>query len=220
MDEPEQLDETAGALQGKCPKLIKKWPAKNKVDLEKLKGQWKMLYDDANKMADLECMSTKIVSYNDKNATQMHVLNAQLLLDKDLSDEENRYQEGKPMSVFYDDETVFTFNHPKHGNLAAIESTEDLKMSIAEMQAENMKKYGLEELTAEKMSNMTQEEIDVHNKRRTQMLNLNSQMSEQISKMDPYQRGISVLDVDYDDYLILYSCTDRTDSFNKDGMSK
>lgn len=41
-----------------------------------------------------------------------------------------------------------------------------------------------------------------------------------MSQIDPYARSIEILDVDYDDYLVLYSCNEESDEFDYNGISR
>lgn len=72
----DDFDETAGRLEGQCPKLIGTWERSGKkLDLKRLQGQWKLLYEDRQKTDGLDCMTTKIVPYSKDNSTIMHVMN-------------------------------------------------------------------------------------------------------------------------------------------------
>lgn len=120
-------DETAGRLPGLCPKLIGTWErGGKKLDLNKLYGQWKLIYEDREKTDGLDCMTTKIVPFSKDNSTIVHVLNGQIIVDHDIPEAANYFHEDYASPVFYDDETVFVFNHPKRDNLGAIMSVEDL----------------------------------------------------------------------------------------------
>lgn len=99
-----------------------------------------------------------------------------MFIDRDMPEEHNYFHPEEHNNIFYDDETVFTFNHPKRNNLAAIQKTEELNEDADAIMAEQFKKYKLEELTEEQMATMKQEDIDLHNKRRQQMMGLNEQI--------------------------------------------
>ena len=64
---------------------------------------------------------------------------------------------------------------------------------------------------------MTAEEIDTHEKRAKQMSDLNKQIKTQLESIDPYVRSIEVLDTDYEDFLVLYSCYHNSDAYNSKG---
>lgn len=93
----------------------------------------------------------------------------------------NYYHEDYASPVFYDDETVFVFNHPKRNNLAAIMSTDDLGDPLEGEFARASKRYGLEPLTEEKRRTMTSEEIEMHEARLEQLDALNQQIRDQLS---------------------------------------
>lgn len=78
------------------------------------------MWEDASKFEGTECMTTKLTEYNKKNATQIHALTGQMFVDADLGEEGNWFHPDVENNIYYDDETVFTFNHPKRSNLAAI----------------------------------------------------------------------------------------------------
>ena len=67
---------------------------------------------------------------------------------------------------------------------------------------------------------MTQDQIDIHNRKRKQMDDLNTQIKSQLASIDPYKRSIEVLDTDYDDFLVFYTCYDSTDDYNNKGQSR
>lgn len=85
---------------------------------------------------------------------------------------------------------------------------------------EQLKKYGLEDLTDAQRAEMTEEAIATHERKRKQMDGLNEQIQKQLGAMDPYRKSIEVLDVDYDDFLVMYTCWDTTDDYNAKGQSR
>lgn len=107
-------------------------------------------------------MTTKIVPYSNDNRTIMQIMNGQVIVDTDIPETANYYHEDYASPVFYDDETVFVFNHPKRNNLGAIMSVEDLGDPLESEFARASKRYGLEPLTDEKREMMTAEEIEIH----------------------------------------------------------
>lgn len=52
------------------------------------------------------------------------------------------------------------------------------------------------------------------------MEDLNTQIKSQLATMDPYKRSIEVLDTDYDDFLVMFTCFDSTDEYNGKGQSR
>ena len=94
-------------------------------------------------------MTTKLTSFSKTNSTQLHALTGQMFIDRDAPEENNWFHKDEHNSIFYDDETVFTFNHPKRSNLAAIQKTDEIQEDAEEIYMEQLKKYGLEELTEE-----------------------------------------------------------------------
>jgi hypothetical protein len=160
-------------LPGLCPKLIGTWErGGKKLDLNKLYGQWKLIYEDREKTDGLDCMTTKMVPYSKDNSTIVHVLNGQIIVDHDIPEAANYFHEDYASPVFYDDETVFVFNHPKRDNLGAIMSVEDLG-GFEDQFAQASKRYGLEPLTDEKRNTMSSEEIKTHDGRLEQLDALN-----------------------------------------------
>ena len=49
------------------------------------------------------------------------------------------------------------------------------------------------------------------------MSDLNKQIKTQLESIDPYVRSIEVLDTDYEDFLVLYSCYHNSDAYNSKG---
>lgn len=57
--------------KGKCPKVVVSWGRlkKGKLDLKRLQGQWKLMWEDESKISGVDCMTTKLTPYSKTNST-------------------------------------------------------------------------------------------------------------------------------------------------------
>lgn len=83
-------------------------------------GQWKTLFEQKEKLANMECVSLKMQAYSDKNATIAHVLTGQILTGMTGDEQDDFYSNDKDINVFFDDDVYFTFNHQIEPSKAAI----------------------------------------------------------------------------------------------------
>jgi hypothetical protein len=67
-------------FSGPCPKVTQPWDeaVKGKLDLEKLKGVWRNIYDNEDHSKDYECQAIKIDTMPGANSTQVSLLQGSL----------------------------------------------------------------------------------------------------------------------------------------------
>jgi len=66
---------------------------------------------------------------------------------------------------------------------------------------------------------MTPLEIEQHEQTRGQLVHMEKEILESIENYDPYQHHFEVLDTDYDNFLMLYTCQQFDERINGDGQT-
>ena len=68
--------------------------------------------------------------------------------------------------------------------------------------------YGIPELSPEEIEAMTEEDMDDYKEQKDMEEKHKKEIFRQIDSSDPYENfnGVNVIDTDYENYLIMYSC--------------
>ena len=102
-----------GMFRGKCPELKDtQFRGNEKLDLNKLNGQWKLFYEDKNKVQELNCISMRIkTEIEGANSTQLQISFGYKIPNQDEGED--------PKPVYIYEDGFLTFNHPTQSNIGA-----------------------------------------------------------------------------------------------------
>lgn len=203
-------------VPGKCPVVRTredKHPGQ-KLDLGKLAGDWKTIYDTVARTQGLHCQSLKLRPAEGGNPAQLHALFGQKFHESDVD-----FQTGEvhtEQGIYYDDDTFFTFNHPSDNTVAAVQTKEELEDPGHAKWKKELDQQ-LVPLSDEQRSSMSPAAIKKHDVTMDQLRKMRDQMQARLDKYDPFEHKTSVLDTDYENFLVLYDCIEKKEDINASG---
>ena len=113
--------------------------------------------------------------------------------------------------LLYKDETIVTFNHHNDSSRSSAQSQDQFGLSKEEKKEKlnhQLEMYGIPELSPEEIEAMTEEDMDDYKEQKDMEEKHKKEIFRQIDSSDPYENfnGVNVIDTDYENYLIMYSC--------------
>ena len=199
-------------FNGECPKVQNTmFERGDKLKPHKLAGYWKFIYEDNLRTDDLDCLSMRVdKEFQGANETSVQMFIGQKNVDTHSSLNGH---------IFYEDDQFFIFNHPVQSNKAAVLSKDQLEDTEDQRYLMFLKDSIQEDLTEEDKKKMTTDYIKIYEENQQKQRELYEEALQQRASNDPYNLGYLILDTDYDNFMMMYSCHQTTLMMNKDGQT-
>ena len=199
-------------FDGECPQVQNTmFERGDTLKPHKLAGYWKFIYEDKLRTDDLDCLSMRAdIDFPGANSTSLQMFIGQKNVDP---------QSSLNGQIFYEDDQFFIFNHPVQSNKAAVLSKDQLEDTEDSRYMEFLKDSIQEDLTEEERKKMTKDYIKIYEENQQKQREIYQEVLKQKAANDPYNLGYKILDTDYDNFMMMYSCHQTTLMMNKDGQT-
>ena len=197
---------TSAQTPGPCPKVAKFWDhdTKGRLNTERIQGTWYNVYDNHDNVGANECTAIKIAPSQSGNSTTLQFMQGSMFSPHEFDpiDGDAVPEEDKGPFFMYDDNLAMIFNHANNSAVGAIVEKNDAVLDPAKFIEENMVK----DLTEEEMQDMSEEDIANYREEQTRTNEFLQTLATDFDTFDHYANGLHILDTDYDNYLMVYSC--------------
>jgi len=169
-------------LPGHCPKILGGWQdlGKGKLDLDKIKGQWRNVYDSHEHTEGYDCLAIKFADFEEnKNATKVHLSQGSLA-------PKNSHDPALERFAIYDENVVLIFNHDTDSSMASMYDRHEGEFN----KEEYMKQFEMESYSAEAIAAMSDDERALYEQEKEHKAEAIQEVESILEHYDPYKNGM------------------------------